>query len=133
MQKIDSRLALLSHKNLLNKISPLLLTALLLSPSPTRAFLVEVHKDVTFDALTSISRPVRDQAIGFTEAAILSIQAENARTDFIFGGFLTPTNHFDDELFAAASQRLMALKNEIIGILFLYLVYLRMERGPAYS
>jgi len=92
----------------------LLLALALLSALPALAFKPGIHQDICSAALGSISRSVDGETLEFRPKAITQIRDANASTD-LSTDFFRSFKHFDNELFAQASQRLIDLKNSVIS------------------
>ncbi|MCC6455575.1 MAG: cadherin-like domain-containing protein [Caldilineaceae bacterium] len=99
-------------------VGSLLILFLLLAPSRSAlAFEPDIHVDITKKALGDVTAHVNNKDLKFTEAATGEVETANRGTDaLLFPGdpFWEPTNHFDNEAFAASSARLVDLKNKII-------------------
>ncbi len=83
-----------------------------------RAFKPGIHQDVCSDAITPISRTVGSETLKFADKALVQIRKADGDTDSIgfgFGPFFDSFKHFDAELFPAASQRLIDLKNSVVS------------------
>lgn len=89
--------------------------ACLLAAAPAFAFKPGIHKDISRDAMRTITTTVDGgRTITFTDKAIEEVRKANWRTD-IGLGFFRGKNHFTEELFSASSQRLIDLKEGIIA------------------
>jgi hypothetical protein len=96
-------------------------SVVLLVVSPARAFKPSIHEDIVAAELASMSKTVNGRTLRFTAKAIQQIREADSDTDSgavtNSGPFADPLNHFDNELFAGASGRLVAIKEEIIGLI----------------
>jgi hypothetical protein len=73
------------------------------------------HLGITSEAIRPISRTVSGETLKFSERALKQIRDANRATDIPFG--FTSENHFDNELFAFNTQRLITLKGEVIALI----------------
>jgi hypothetical protein len=92
---------------------PLLLLVLSI-PFPALAFKPGIHEDICTDAVGPIVRTVDGETLQFREKAIMQIRSANSSTDISLD-FFRSFKHFDSETFAAASQRLIDLKDSVIS------------------
>jgi hypothetical protein len=90
--------------------------------SPVFAFKPGIHQEITFDSLLSITKTVNGKTLAFTQQAITEVSNGNKAVDC--GGSALclclscqsdSSAHFDDENFAGGSDRLVKLRQKIIG------------------
>jgi len=86
----------------------------LLVPLSAWAFKPGIHEDICSDRVGPISRTIDGETLQFREKAIMQIRSANSDTDLSLD-FFRSFKHFDSETFAAASQRLIDLKNSVIS------------------
>lgn len=95
------------------------LVALLSSsfPSSCDGFEVDIHLEITKLALQSAfaTDESTDELLKFQNGAIEQVKHANKKTDKSIEGFLSSHWHFDNELFALASNRLKVKRTQIIN------------------
>lgn len=91
-----------------------LLIAALLAAPPAQAFKPGIHEDISEAAIRTISRTVDAETLTFRDKAIVQIRKANSNTD-LSTDFFRSFKHFDSELFAAASQRLIDLRTSAVS------------------
>jgi len=91
-----------------------LLVAGVLVASPAQAFKPGIHEDISEAAIRPISRTVDGENLKFRDKAIIQIRKANSGTD-LSTDFFRSFKHFDSELFAAATQRLIDLRTSAVS------------------
>jgi hypothetical protein len=96
--------------------------AILASVEPAYAFKANYHGDINKASLPAVSRTIDGKELKFTPKAIQEVAQANIDTDC--GGDANcacvecqadPSRHFDNEAFAASSQRILRLKEAILA------------------
>src|SRR3569833_1400697 len=102
----------------MNQSRPLLLSAtlgLLLASLPAHSFKVPIHLEITQTSIGGISKSIGTNTYQFTSQATQEVMKANQDTDQCVSCQLHSEYHFDDENFTGGSQRLVALKMQILS------------------
>lgn len=82
---------------------------------PVHAFKPNIHENFCAAILPGVTRTVDGETLSFTEKAIIEIRKANRETDTTASGFLASYKHFDGEEFAAASNHLINMRNDVVS------------------